>query len=193
MSKLGRNLLILLVLGGVLFYLAAPFWTAYQIREAIKNADVATLEAKVDWPSVRQSLRQSLASNADLLPASLETEKPSGPIRTAILKRLRNTVGNTLLDHFVDRYITAEGLPRLYRMQNNLRRNARRNTNTAPNSEEQETSPLYERLKHVSFTSLSSIELGVASRTMEDRHIVLTLERFGLEWKLTRIIIAPAS
>ena len=192
MNKLGRNLLIAFVLGGILFYLAAPFWTAYQIREAMKNADVATLEAKVDWPSVRQSLRQSLASNADLLPASLETEKPNGPFHATILKRLRNKVGNTLLDHFVNRYVTAEGLPQLYRLQNNLQRRTQKSTSIAPDLEEQGNSSLYERLRHVSFTSLNSVELGVASRAMEDRYIVLTLERFGLEWKLTRITVAQA-
>ena len=48
---------ILLVVGA---YTASPMVAAYQLHESIRAGDVATVEKKVDWVSVRESLRGSL-------------------------------------------------------------------------------------------------------------------------------------
>ena len=41
-------------------YAAMPFVAAWQIREAVRLGDHATLSRKVDWPAVRQLLKSSL-------------------------------------------------------------------------------------------------------------------------------------
>ena len=45
-------------------YFALPFWTALELKRAIRNGDVATVEARVEWDSLRTSLRQSLTEQA---------------------------------------------------------------------------------------------------------------------------------
>ena len=67
MRGLLRTLVVLALLVGGALYIAAPFWTAWSIREAMKTGDVATLRASVDWEKVRPRLRQSIAEHAQLL------------------------------------------------------------------------------------------------------------------------------
>lgn len=52
-----KRLLLLVVVLLLGFYVAWPGWSAYQIDSAIKAKDTATLEHKIDFPSVRTSLR----------------------------------------------------------------------------------------------------------------------------------------
>jgi Protein of unknown function (DUF2939) len=50
----------LLLLAG--FYVAWPAWSGYQIHQAIQAKNAGLLESKVDFPSVRTSLRPVLAA-----------------------------------------------------------------------------------------------------------------------------------
>jgi hypothetical protein len=52
-----KRLLLLVVVLLLGFYVAWPGWSAYQIDGAIKAKDAETLERKIDFPSVRVSLR----------------------------------------------------------------------------------------------------------------------------------------
>lgn len=56
--------LVLLLVGGVLltggFYVVWPAWTLHRIAEAIRADDSATLERKIDFPSIRASARAPL-------------------------------------------------------------------------------------------------------------------------------------
>jgi len=41
-------------------YAAYPYVTLYRLGEAIRGADAATLEALVDWPSVREGIKEDI-------------------------------------------------------------------------------------------------------------------------------------
>jgi Protein of unknown function (DUF2939) len=58
-------------------YAAFPYVTLYRLGTAIRGADAATLEALVDWPAVREGIKEDvcdLATNKD--PAATETDLP---------------------------------------------------------------------------------------------------------------------
>lgn len=52
-----RRLLGLLILAALGFYVAWPAWSGYRIAEALSAKDAGGLEGKIDFPSVRESLR----------------------------------------------------------------------------------------------------------------------------------------
>lgn len=41
-------------------YVAYPYVTLYRLDEAIRGADAATLETLVDWPSVREGIKEDI-------------------------------------------------------------------------------------------------------------------------------------
>jgi hypothetical protein len=58
-------------------YAAYPYVTLYRLGTAIRGADAATLESLVDWPAVREGIKEDvcdLATNKD--PAATETDLP---------------------------------------------------------------------------------------------------------------------
>ncbi len=61
--RVSAILLLALLAAGV--YSATPFLAMWQIREALRSGDITTLERKVDWVSVRRSLKQS---NGEIAP-----------------------------------------------------------------------------------------------------------------------------
>ena len=49
-------------------FIASPFWTAWGLREAIRTGNSTHLERKIEWDSVRTTLKASLAQHAKLVP-----------------------------------------------------------------------------------------------------------------------------
>jgi len=172
----------------IVLYAAAPFWTAWSIYTAVHNNDVATLQSKVVWPSVRQSLRESIVNHTALLPAAIDA---GSKVRPTVWQRIKHIFGESMLDRFMDRYITAEGLPQLYRVKQSKRRNAQRPSPLVDQSSSanQRFSNLLQHVKRIDFKSLGHLEIEIKDRNKPDRNFVVTLERLGFEWKLTRIIV----
>ncbi|HBK09257.1 MAG TPA: hypothetical protein DDZ81_25930 [Acetobacteraceae bacterium] len=52
--------LLAAVLGVGLSYAAYPYMTLYRLGSAIKSADAATLESLVDWPAVREGIKEDI-------------------------------------------------------------------------------------------------------------------------------------
>src|ERR1700733_1747706 len=49
-------------------YVAYPYVTLYRLGVAIKGADATTLEALVDWPAVREGIKEDVCDLADDAP-----------------------------------------------------------------------------------------------------------------------------
>ena len=58
-----RTLLIVIVLLAVAAFAAMPYYTAYQIRQAVQNGDSAALARHVDFVAVRAGLKRQLADS----------------------------------------------------------------------------------------------------------------------------------
>ena len=100
-----------LLLGSTL-YIASPFWAAWSLREAIKAGDTATIDRKVVWDGVRASLRASISDSAQLLPEATEAGERVPP---TMWQRVKTAFGQSMLDRFIESYVTPEGLPKLFR------------------------------------------------------------------------------
>ncbi len=173
-------------------YVASPFISVWMLREAIRQGDTVTLERKVHWPSVRESVKASLAEPPRRDSAGVE-------IKPSLWRRATGAVKSAALDRFVDRYVTPEGLPRLFGYRESARTAAAMATASAapaPASApwQQRLADLYARVKRAEFQTPTRVEIEIADRSVADRRYVSVLELVGLEWKLTglRIISAAA-
>ena len=176
-------------------YVAWPLLTALQIREAMIAGDTATLERKVEWASVRSSLKQSLTAETK---ARLEQDPDTPP--PSLWQRLKASIAPTLADTAVDRYVTPEHLPSLFGYRETYRNSIR----PALGMKEPATvlagtlfagtpvdriASFYARVRRAVFYSLTRFEVEIVDRYQPERRYVSTFELKGLEWKLTALAI----
>ncbi|HML28734.1 MAG TPA: DUF2939 domain-containing protein, partial [Hyphomicrobium sp.] len=93
-------------------YVGSPFVTAWEIREAVRNGNSNYLASTIEWPSVRETLKPSIAQIALNLP---DPEKnPDGS--QSLWSRFKASWGQGVVDGLVDKYVTPEGLPQLFKL-----------------------------------------------------------------------------
>jgi hypothetical protein len=191
----------LLGLALCLGYLATPFLSALQIRQAIKAGDTQLLEALVDFPQVRQSLKASLGEIERQKAAASQT----GPIARppSLWERIKAAATPANIhETLIDRYVTPDGIVRMaaarraYKAVQGQMQPADAQAGLADSFDaaDFEQRPLVERmmsffnrLKRAEFHSLGRIELEVADRKVAERRYVGMLEFKGLGWKLTSL------
>jgi hypothetical protein len=210
-----RKLLLVAALGGgaTAAYVAAPVIAAWQIREAVRTGDAARLRDKVDWPAVRQSLKASIGETKRAL---TELTDAAGLVRPSLWQRLKAAALPYVTDPLIDRYVTADGVPKLYAWrQAYLRRiaDARRAAGAVPAVVAAAVTPvarsgievwlgetpaprflaLARRIDRWSFVSPTRFELELADRPGTGRRWRAVMEIQGLAWRLTgmRIIAEP--
>src|SRR5215475_5090712 len=120
MKKL--SLLILILVLGMGYYIAWPAWSAYELQDAIKSKDLVTLARKIDFPSVRTSLRASAVEKL----AELH-DQPNSPLTGAVSsERNRKDVGTPIVDQLLKRAATPDGLLRITREEGPLKTSVER-------------------------------------------------------------------
>ena len=182
-------------LAGAGTYAAMPFVSAWQIREAVRLGDQATLARKVDWPSVRQSLKSSLDETRR---AVAELSDTAGQPRPNLWQRLKVAALPYLADPLIDRYVTPEGATRLYAWRQTWRQRVQPVLGAKPpetlftgtwlaGSSLDRGLALARRVDRARFASLDRLEIELADRTVEGRRWFAALERRGLDWQLTEM------
>lgn len=172
-----------LMAGGT--YLASPFVTAWYIREAIKTGNSAYLAEKVEFASVKETLKPTVSRMVfDLPEAPAEGAKPS------LWQRTKAYFGQGAVDRMLDSYMTPEGLPQLFQYGKTYRERVKGQV------EEPAGMPLHERawrvwqrVKRADFVTLTRFEMTMADKFEPDRLIDGVLEFKGYTWKLTELRI----
>lgn len=100
------------------FYVAWPVWTGYRIREAIETGNAALLEDKVDFPSVRVTMRPVLKSE---LERSLTAGQDRGGLGGLIASQLKGDRVDRLLDAAIATVVTPEAVIRTVREGRSVR------------------------------------------------------------------------
>ncbi len=90
----------------IVAFFATPYFTAYRMKLAADAHDGAALSEHIEFPSVRQSLKDQI--NATVA-AELEQQKKSNPIAAM----LGAAGANLLADKLVETYVTPEGISQL--------------------------------------------------------------------------------
>jgi hypothetical protein len=188
--------LILLVVPLAVAYLAWPVHTALEIREAIIAGDTSTLNRKVDWVTLRASLKSSITPET-LARLAQEPEAP----KPSLWQRIKAAVAPSMADGVIDRYVTPENLPLLL----GYRRIYRGTVQPALGQQEPPTllagtwlsgsgldrlASFWTRVRRATFQSPSRFVLEVEDKYRPERRYVGTLELRGWEWKLTGLTVA---
>jgi len=186
-------------------YASAPIVAAVQIREAVRSGDTARLEEKVDWNSVRKALKASIGESRKVIG---ELTDAAGVPRPGMWQRLKVAVLPFLADPVIDRYVSAEGVPKLYawrqtwgeriHVAGDAARAPFTRTATSPAATPRgwldgfglgRMVSAARRVKRWSFVSPARFEIDLLDRIARGRTWQAVLELRGLSWKLTEMRI----
>jgi hypothetical protein len=161
-------------------YFVVPFWTALELKRAIRNGDAATVEARVEWDTLRTSLRESLTEQA---PQEARRRFNRIPFIQKYAERFATSYSRPVVDKMVDNFGTAEGLIRLMSWKEATFGKKPPKTLTGIASE------MSSHIKRVAFVSLTRLETVITDRNDPKRHIFSALELRNTGWKLTEVRI----
>jgi hypothetical protein len=165
---------------------AGPYLAVADIERGINDKDSERLAERVDFPTLRQNLKDQLKVKI-LKSATKELEdNPFGALATGL--------ATTLVDGLVDAFITPAGLASLMEGQ---RPSVGSAPSRAPSSPTQKPEPepdqaqtqdrdLFKNARH-SYDSLSRFSVWVPGQ--DGRETRLVLQRDGLSWKLVNVIL----
>jgi hypothetical protein len=107
-----RKWLIGLPLVAVAGWIGWPYYAVYDLAAAVREGDVSTLEARVEWDSVRKGLRGDL--NALLLPGltSKDGDSTSG---SALGTGIAAMLMPTMIDRMLDSFLTPQAIAAAHR------------------------------------------------------------------------------
>ena len=183
-----KSLFIKIALGVIVvtLYIASPFISAWLIREAVSNGNSDYLAYSVEWPSVLETLKPSIARIAFNLPDPKQDPAASN----GFWQRLKTTVGQSAVDRIVDTYVTPEGLPQLFTLGKTYR------NYTSSDAGESKTTPLLERIertwarvKRAEFTGFTTFEIDMADKHDPARIYLGKLKLTPVGWKLAELRI----
>lgn len=94
--------LLAAVLGVGVGYVAYPYVTLYRLGSAIQGADAATLEALVDWPAVREGIKEDVCD--------LVTDTPGASKSGAELPPFGASFIRGIASNSIDKAVTPQAL-----------------------------------------------------------------------------------
>jgi hypothetical protein len=162
-----------LVFALVIGYAAAgPYLTVSAIKTAIVEQDSEKLSENIEFPILRQNLKDQLKAT---MMKNITTELKDNPFAALAVGFATNMV-----DGIVDSFVTPSGLAALMEGKKPLKDSSEGST-PKPNKES--------LLKNASFSydSMSKFSIWVPNDKGEKARFVL--QRYGLSWKLVNIII----
>jgi hypothetical protein len=160
---------------GVLFAIyvvGAPYLTVYQMRSAAESRDGEALSEHIDFPSVRQSLKDQM--NAMLIKEMAKDEMKDNPFSA-----MGVAIVGVMVDKMVDAYITPAGITQLMAGE---KPNTREHGDSSGGAKKKPFSNA-----SMSYESLSKFVITVRGDTGTEGKFVL--RRRGIDWKLTEIIL----
>lgn len=94
------------------FYVAWPLYAGYDIKSSLDTADAARLSSRVDFPSVRVSLRPAVAKQVeDVFEAQI---KKAGSAGALVSEQLKDTLMPRIVDGVLATLVTPEMLIRIH-------------------------------------------------------------------------------
>lgn len=107
------RLLGLLVIAAGLFYVAWPAYTGWQIRNALEAGNETGLEAGIDFPKVRESLRPYVTAKME--ESLKKVANSAGGNSGALADQLKTPLVPKMVDGVLNTVVTPPGLIRIYK------------------------------------------------------------------------------
>lgn len=170
-------------------YMVWPLATAWRIREAVRGGDSEYLAEKIEWQSVKRTLKPSMTRLA-VGPAPGEDGSEPNP---GLWKRFKSYLGRNAVDQMVETMVTPEGLPQLFEYGRTYRQKVQGDADepsTLPTSER--VRRFWSRIIRAEFTGLTRFVLEMRDRHEASRTFTGVLELKGAEWKLTELTVSQS-
>lgn len=151
---------------------AAPYITVYQMKSAAESQDGEVLSEHIEFPSVRQSLKDQM--NAMFMKEMAKDEMKDNPFAA-----LGAAFAGVMVDKMVEAYVTPAGITQL---MSGKKPKPKEGEETSSGSTKK---PLSDA--SMSYESLDKFVVRVKGNNEEEAKFVLRRRGFG--WKLTDIII----
>ncbi|OOS25718.1 DUF2939 domain-containing protein [Moraxella pluranimalium] len=192
MNKLVRISLIVVLLGFIGAYLASPYYTLYQLKNAVEKHDTATLVDAVDFVSVKASIK-------DQLKTKLATELPDTNDEFALLGAAFATV---MIDGLIDAVVSPKSMELLIqgkditqdlslaKLQDSMTNQAT-NTQTPAKTDQATTtasSSITDELEyHPSYQTLNTFSIDI-KKPSANQPLTVIMQRYGLfTWKIVDV------
>lgn len=160
-------------------YAAWPAWAAWQLRAAVKARDVAGIETRVDWTTLRANLKQTIAANLK------DEEKRPG---SGLLGTVKRTVGTFVADRVIDVAVTPRTLAHVLAGRLLMREVAPAAPGPDDEAAADEADPLSpKRLRWAFFESPTRFRIEVADRTEPAKRVVSIFALQGGSWRLVDV------
>ena len=160
----GLRPIIVLLLAIAVSYGAYPYVTLYRLGHAIHTGDATALQALVDWPAVREGIKEDICDQVIDQPAQAKASEKLPPFGAGFV---RGIAGNA-----VDRDVTPEALV-----------TAARQTRPAPTSDRVSVAWAF-----FSTPTEFDVDLRAKGRLVPIR---LQMELRGGVWRVTRVWLPP--
>jgi Protein of unknown function (DUF2939)/GYF domain 2 len=185
---------IILVLAGITGWVAWPYYTVYELANAVREGDVSVLESRVAWDSVRQGLRDDL--NAVLLKKlNTDAKTKANEPDAAFGAGLAVVLGPAIIDRMIDSYVTPQAIATF---NHTGKTDLAPTANNAPPKDLSETIQEARRIRwdQVQYAFFSGGPLTFKVKFIPDhkppiRNPITLLFRWDGSWRLTRILLPP--
>ena len=94
------------------FYVAWPLWAGYDLKSSLDEGNVARLEQRIDFPSVRLSLRPAVAKTVE--DAMADQLRKAGAAGELISAQLKDTLMPRIVDGVLAALVTPDMLIRIH-------------------------------------------------------------------------------
>lgn len=177
-------------------FVAWPVHSALVIRDAMIEGDVDTLNRKVEWDSLRSSLKSSLTPET-IARLSADPEAP----KRSLWQSVKAAVAPRFADTVIDRYVTPEQLPVFLGYREVYKGSIRpalglkeppgplANTPLAGTSVDR-LAGFWKRVRKAVFVTPRRLLLEVEDKYRPHRRYIGTLELKDYQWKLTGLSIS---
>jgi hypothetical protein len=156
-------------LGGGLLY-ASPYLTLYQMYQAVERGDAQTISNSVDFPALRESVKENLQSVV-----LKQTAKQNNPI----LNLIGAALGSALADPILDRMVTPEGVMALLEGRRLQAGADGGDQSLSEKAAQVDVNPRYE--------SFNRFVVSVKPKGEDVPPVDIVLSREGLGWKITGV------
>jgi Protein of unknown function (DUF2939) len=171
------------VLAGLaVLYLAGPLWAGWNLRQAMRNRDAASLEARVDWTTLRRNMKPRLA-------AALKEDADKSGVIGGLLKR---AIGGTISDAAVDTLVTPGNLSRILAGRAFvINRFPGSSQPSAPDDDPEDADDPAppRRIRWAFFDGLTRFRVEAVNPKLPNARIVSTLALQGWSWRLVDVEI----
>jgi Protein of unknown function (DUF2939) len=163
-------------------YLAGPLWAGWNLRQAMRNRDTASLEARVDWQTLRQNMKPRLA-------AALKDDADKSGMIGGLLKR---AVGGTISNAAIDTFVTPGNLARILAGRAFVIQRFPGSGQPTPaddDAEDADDPAPPRRIRWAFFESPTRFRVEAVNPKLPNARIVSTLALQGLSWRLVDVDI----